>query len=197
MGSPYHWLWRYAAYHGYFFVTRGHFVPFWGIFECRDCSILAIGSAAYGWIIMKQLVTKQGYEPGMVNGIGMLGGEFLALITAMTWEGSQPLALMSYPQDRIGLWLMAYLGSWTPVAMGAGCLIALIIIANFIGYNLYGYLLKTYSATLLSFAGFVTPFFAVIFGWVFLFEVPTVPFFLSLGLTISSLYLFYRDEIIF
>lgn len=156
--------------------------------------LIAIASSAYGWILMKDLITR-GYSPGLANGIGMFGGGILALITAIFKEGSYPLTGQVYPQDLIGIWLMPYLAGWTPLLMGVGCLVALIIIANLIGYNLYGFLLKTYSPTFLAFVGFITPFFAVIFGWIFLFELPSTPFFLSLGLTVASLYLFYRDEL--
>lgn len=173
------------------------FLSHFGIFSTAELAlILAVGCAAYGWILMKELITDRGYTPGMINGVGMVGGGILALMTAFIWEGYQPLNNGVVPQDLIGLWLLPYLQGWTPILMGVGCLLTLIIIANIIGYNLYGYLLKTYSPTFLSFAGFITPFFAALFGWVFLFELPSSPFFLSLGLTIASLYLFYRDEII-
>lgn len=173
------------------------FLSHFSIFSTAELAlILAVGCAAYGWILMKELVAERHYSPGMINGIGMVGGGFLALVTAFIAEGNQPLTSGKVPQDLVGQWLAPLLQDWTPIFMGIGCLLALIIIANLIGYNLYGYLLKTYSATFLSFAGFITPFFAVIFGWIFLFEVPSIPFFLSMGLTIASLYLFYRDEII-
>ncbi len=176
-------------------VLLSHF----GVFSTAELAlILAIGASAYGWILMKQLITDRGYTVGLVNGVGMLGGGILALITALIWEGYHPFNWGRVPQDLVGMWLFPSLGdNGTTIAMGVGCMIALIVIANIIGYNLYGYLLKTYSPTFLSFAGFITPFFAVVFGWIFLFEVPSTPFFLSLGLTIASLYLFYRDEIIF
>lgn len=176
-------------------VILSHF----GVFSTAELAlILAVGSSAYGWILMKELISQHGYTPGLVNGIGMAGGGILALITAIIWEGVYPLNWARVPQDLIGMWLLPQLGAGgTTIVMAVGCMAALIIIANLIGYNLYGYLLKTYSPTFLSFAGFITPFFAVIFGWIFLFEVPTMAFFLSLGLTIASLYLFYRDEIIF
>ena len=79
--------------------------------------------------------------------------------------------------------------------MSVGCMASLIILANFIGYNLYGYLLRHYSATFLSLAGFITPFFTIILGWFFLSEQLTLPFLVSFVLTIFSLYLFYRQEL--
>jgi len=59
---------------------------------------------------------------------------------------------------------------------------------------MYGYLLKQYSATFLSFAGFSTPLFAALFGWLFLSELVTFHFFVALGLLTVGLGIFYRDE---
>ncbi len=157
--------------------------------------LFAVACSAYGWIVMGNLVGQKGYNPIMVNGIGMAGGGVAALITAFKFEGFNPFIWQQYPADMLGKYLIPILGSsTTTVIIGLGCLIALIIIANIIGYNLYGSLLRRYSATLLAFAGFITPFFASIFGWIFLSEPLTMPFFVSLAITIVGLYLFYEDE---
>jgi len=42
--------------------------------------------ASYGWIIMKELTNTRGYSPIFVNGVSMLGGGLLALITSLLWE---------------------------------------------------------------------------------------------------------------
>jgi drug/metabolite transporter (DMT)-like permease len=157
--------------------------------------IFAIGSAAYGWLLMKQLITR-GYSTIVINGVSMFAGGIACLATAVLIERSNPLISVTAPPDVVGSWLMPYLGSYvTGVVMSVGCMASLIILANFIGYNLYGYLLRHYSATFLSFAGFITPFFTIILGWFFLSEQLTLPFLVSFVLTIFSLYLFYRQEL--
>jgi drug/metabolite transporter (DMT)-like permease len=167
-----------------------------GFLSLPELSLLAaVVSAAYGWIIVKDLVVTKGYDPMMVNGYGMAGGGLAALLTAFIYEGFSPFVWPAHVEDRVGTWLMPILGiNGTTIFMGFGCMIALIIISNIIGYNLYGNLLRRYSATLLSFAGFMTPFFASLFGWYFLAEPLTAAFFISLGITVIGLYLFYEDE---
>ena len=167
-----------------------------GFLSLPELSLLfAVASAAYGWIIMKDLVVDKHYNPMMVNGMGMAGGGLAALLTAFVFEGFSPFVWPTHAEDKVGTLLMPLLGSTgTTIAMGMGCMVALIIISNIIGYNLYGNLLRRYSATLLSFAGFMTPFFASLFGWYFLAEPLTGPFFISLSITIVGLYLFYEDE---
>ncbi len=135
--------------------------------------IFSVCSSAYGWIIFKDLVTQKNYSPLLINGVGMLGGGLLALATSLFIEGAphvtQPPQLLFYTM-------------------------LLILIANIIGYNMYGYLLKKYSVTFLSFAGFTTPLFAAFFGWLLLSESVTFHFFMSLGLVTVGLAIFYRDE---
>ena len=157
--------------------------------------LFAIACASYGWIIMKELILK-GYSPVVINGISMFFGGILALGTALFLEGTQPFIIDELPADLLGKLLMPYWGSViTSIAMAFICMFSLIIIANIIGYNLYGYLLRFYSATFLAFAGLMTPFFASIFGWLFLSEQVTSNFLLSLILTTLSLYLFYQEEL--
>ena len=156
--------------------------------------LVAVASSAYGWLLMKELMDRN-YSPVMINGLGMLGGGLLALITAFYYEGTRPLILVDAPSDSIGKALLPHFGVLlTSILMVFICMALLILIANIIGYNLYGYLLQHYSPTFLSFAGFVTPFFASIFGWIFLSEKIGIAFFISFMLTILSLYLFYRQE---
>jgi len=79
-----------------------------------------------------------------------------------------------------------------------GYSLLLVLIANIIGYNLYGYLLSRYSATFLSFAGFMTPLFAALLGWIFLSEPVSWHFFATMIFVVFGLYLFHeRKPIVF
>ena len=75
------------------------------------------------------------------------------------------------------------------------CTIALIIISNFICYNLYGFLLKRFSATFLSFAGFITPLFSAFFGWFYLGELVPATFYASATVVFAGLFIFYQEEL--
>ena len=138
--------------------------------------LFAVGSAVYGWVTMRKLVKDGEYSPIMVNGIGMVGGGILALLTSYFIEG----------------WTVSPVTDFWPFVR----LTALIILlANIIFYNFYGYLLKHYTATFLAFAGFTTPFFAALFGWLFLGERVSVSFFMSLVVVCIGLYIFYHEEL--
>ncbi len=160
--------------------------------------IFSVGSAAYGWIIMRELTVKKGYSAAFVNGMGMLWGGFAALATAVIIEGWHPFIWQHAPEDMLGKFLLPQWGViTTSLVMAALAMLSLIVVANIVGYNLYGSLLSRYSPTLLAFFGFITPFLVGILGWLFLSESLSVPFFISLGLTIVSLYIFYREELTF
>lgn len=160
--------------------------------------LLAVVSASYGWIILKRLIHKD-YSPVFINGFSMLAAGILALITSLITEGFPSLLYMSQscPVDEPGI---AYLSEKVGVYGAQILLIALyttllIIIGNVIFYNLYGYLLKRYSATFLSFAGFTCPLFAALFGWLYLGEVVSFTFFISFFVVFIGLYLFYQQEL--
>ncbi len=152
---------------------------------------------SYGWIIMKKLTNTRGYSPVFVNGVGMLGGGLLALITSLLWEKTPKI--YGAGAESIG-----YLNKILPIAISseiAGYImfgwytLLLIIIGNVISYNLYGHLLAHYSATFLSFAGFITPLFAALFGWFFLNEQVSWYFFVTIIIVFFGLYLFYKEEL--
>ena len=74
-------------------------------------------------------------------------------------------------------------------------LIAVVLISNIVCYNLYGYLLKKYTATFVSFAGFMGPLFTALYGWILLGETVTWHFYASSIIVFIGLYFFYQEEL--
>ena len=138
--------------------------------------LIGVASAVYGWIMLRKLVKDGEYSPVVVNGIGMVGGGILALITSFFIEG----------------WSVSPVTQFWPFVK---LTFLIIIVANILFYNFYGYLLTRYTATFLSFAGFTTPLFAALFGWLFLGEKVHWSFFLSLMVVFIGLYIFYQEEL--
>jgi len=144
-------------------------------FSWQECAIfLSIACNCYGWIVMRKLVHKKNYSPLMVNGITMAAGGLLALITSYFLEG--PVNITHPKQFITGL-------------------IVIIIVSNIICHNLYGYLLKIYTPTFLSFAGFLMPVFTTLYSIVFLDETITWHFYLSSIIVLCGLLLFYQEEL--
>lgn len=136
--------------------------------------MLAVFSAAYAWFIVMDLMNK-GYELGMINGVAMGIGGVLSMLTALCVEG------VTAPVSN----LLPFVG-WLSL---------LIISANFIVYNLYGFLLRRHSIVLISFAGWLCPSFAALYEWLFLSGTISWHYSVSLVFVIIGLYLFYRDEL--
>jgi len=143
--------------------------------------IIAVISSCYGWLLFKELSTKHNYAPLMLNGVGMFCGGLLSLVVWGITDGAMPLSA-AYP------WYIALSKSLFYMAI-------LILIANTISYNLYGFLLRYYSATFLSFAGFLTPLFSAFFGWLFLGELLSWHFFSAACIILIGLAIFYQDEL--
>jgi drug/metabolite transporter (DMT)-like permease len=153
--------------------ATGHFF----FFSWAELAVMAAAvSSVYGWILLRQLVKENGYSPFMANGLSMLLGGAMALTHSLATE------------------------TWDPVPVSETlpfleCALLLIIISNLICYNLYGYLLRHYSATFISFAGFTTPLFTALFGWFYLGEMVTWPFYLSAAIVFTGLVTFYQQEL--
>ncbi|SRR6266404_6175292 len=167
----------------------GWHVSFLSIYEIA--LIVSVTSSAYGWMVVKNLIHRK-YPLLLINGISMTGGGILALILSLFTEGFLGLreVVVVSPQlvDLFGI-------AGERLIMLSGYCLALVIIANIIGYNLYGYLLSRYSATFLSFAGFMTPLFAALLGWLFLGEQVTWHFFATISMVILGLYLFHEKKL--
>lgn len=138
---------------------------------------LAVFFSVYGWILLRILVKDQ-VSPLVANGFSMLIGGALALGTSFYFDAWNP----------------------TPVAYGAwpkllGLIGILTLISNIFCYNLYGFLLKKYTATFLSLFGLLSPVFASIHSWILLGEVPSVPIFISTGIVMLGLFIVYNEEV--
>ena len=167
----------------------GLHVSFLSIYEIA--LIASVTASAYGWMVVKNLIHRK-YPLLLINGISMTGGGVLALILSLITEGflgvREVTVVMPQLVDIFGV------AGERLIMLGGYCL-ALVIIANIIGYNLYGYLLQRYSATFLSFAGFMTPLFAALLGWIFLGEQVTWHFFATISMVILGLYLFHEKKL--
>jgi drug/metabolite transporter (DMT)-like permease len=152
--------------------------------------ILSVASSAYGWMIMKKLINK-GYSFILINGIGMTGGGLLAFFTSLIIEGKPAIKTAVITMPLIANTFGIYAESVLMLLLYG---LSLIFIANIICYNLYGHLLSRYSATFLSFAGFMTPLFAALLGWLFLGEKVTWHFFATILLVLYGLYLFHEKK---
>lgn len=139
--------------------------------------LIAVFCSVYGWILLKKVTQEYEYSPLMANGISMTIGGVLALTHSyFAGESWAPL-----PVTDFGAFFRNSL--------------AMCLISNIICYNLYGYLLKRYTATFMSFAGLITPFFASFFGWVFLGEGITWHFFVAVAVFSVGLTIFYNEEL--
>lgn len=140
--------------------------------------LIAVVASVYGWILLKQIVTRHGQSLLLANGFAMLFGGSLALIHSFfAGESWAPVPVSNYEYFLMNT-------------------LAMCLISNIVCYNLYGYLLKRYSATFMSFAGLITPLFASFFGWLFLGETLSLHFVISFILFVLGLYLFHKDELI-
>lgn len=153
--------------------VTGHFLMFsWAEIAVMGAAICSV----YGWILLRQLVKDGGYSPIMANGLSMLVGGVFSLTHSFAVEKWDPIPVLEY-------------------APYIECVILLIVISNLVCYNLYGVLLKKFSATFMAFAGFTTPLFTALFGWIFLGEVMTWPYYLSLAIVFPGLLIFYQEEL--
>lgn len=137
----------------------------------------AVFFAVYGWILLRILVKDNQLSPPLANCISMAIGGVISIVVSL------------------------FVDSWTPFPIAAGktalfttTLVILTILSNLICYNLYGYLLKRYTATILSFFGLLSPIFASIHGYFILGESISPIIFVSTLIVLIGLKLVYSEE---
>ena len=155
-------------------LTSGNFL----IFSYAELILLVgVASSVFGWIMLKKVVKDLNYSPMFANGISMTVGGTLALIhSVLAGEHWAPIPVSNFSKF-----------CFYSIIMG--------LISNVFCYNLYGYLLKRFTATFMSFAGLVTPLFASLFGFIFLQETITWHFIASMALFGVGLTIFHQQEI--
>ena len=149
------------------------------IFSWPSLALMGAALAAvYGWVLLRLLVKDSSTSPLLANGASMFFGGAMALTHSI------------------------FSDSWSPIPIAAGHIdsflkITLIItfISNIICYNLYGMMLKRFTATFLSFMGLLSPIFASLHGWIFLREPLSWTIFLSTGILLVGLWIVYAAEL--
>jgi drug/metabolite transporter (DMT)-like permease len=140
--------------------------------------LISIATHSYSWIVMRKLVRYKNFSAMAVNGITMTAGGLALLLGSLFFEvwyqGTQPVT-------EVGTFF-----TW---------LIVVVLLSNVICHNMYASLLKKYTATFMSFAGFIAPLFTALYGWAFLDEIITWHFYLSSVIVFIGLFLFYKDEL--
>jgi drug/metabolite transporter (DMT)-like permease len=143
---------------------------------------LAIMGAAlcsvYGWVVLRLVVKDHSISPLMANGASMLLGGLLAFGHSFLVESWNPLPVEAH--------------NFTPFLQGT---LLMTLVSNIICYNLYGMLLKRFTATFLSFMGLLSPIFASLNGLLFLREPLSWTIILSTGIVCLGLWIVYRAEL--
>lgn len=137
--------------------------------------LISVTSMSYGWLIIHKLINQHNYPASYVNGICMTVGGVLAL--ASSW-------LSEAPEARV-----------TDILPFLKLLCIIVFISNIICHNLYGNLLKRYTPTMLTFAGFMSPLFTGLYGWLFMQETLSWDFFAASAFVALGLGIFYHAEL--
>ncbi len=135
--------------------------------------MISVVSAAYAWFDIEKLMQR--YSILLINAFAMLIGGVGALATAYCFLEAQELTI-SQP------------------AYFAREILLLIVLSNFLFYNLFGWLLQRYSLTLLTFAGLLSPIFGGLYGYMLLNEQIDWKFGLSLSILGIALAIFCKEE---
>lgn len=138
--------------------------------------LIATISMVYGWIVMQHLVRYTLVDTLTANGISMVLGGLISTAAAYLFESWHSIP-------------MASLGSFILL------LSAIILISNIICYTLYASLLRTYTATFMSFSGLTGPLFAALFDWLFFGTLVTWHFYGATLVVFFGLYLFYQEDL--
>lgn len=138
----------------------------------------AVLFSVYGWVILRIAVKEDTLSPLMANATSMLIGGVMALGHSLFTENWNPTPVISE--------------GWWPLSKAV---LLTALLSNVIGYNLYGYLLRRFTATFLSFVGLLSPIFASVTSWLILGESFSPPIILSTSVIGIGLYLVYKAEL--
>lgn len=149
------------------------------IFSWPSLALMGAALAAvYGWVLLRLLVKDTSVSPMLANGSSMFFGGAMALAHSLFADSWSPVPIE-----------MGHFGAFMKVTL------LITLISNIICYNLYGMMLKRFTATFLSFMGLLSPIFASLHGWIFLNEPLSWTIFLSTGILLLGLWIVYAAEL--
>jgi len=139
--------------------------------------IIASAATAYGWVIMKYLMSERSdFSSYFLNGVSLVIGGLMCFVQAFCFE-TRPYVLPGYAGDF--LWYMIFM----------------MFLQNLVAYNFNAYLLTIHSATLVILFSFVMPIITALLGYLMLGEPLSIQFFVcSIGVAIGLL-IFYQQEL--
>ncbi|MDJ0652140.1 MAG: DMT family transporter [Simkaniaceae bacterium] len=143
---------------------------------------LAIMGAAlfsvYGWVLLRVIVKKQTLSPMYANGYSMLFGGIMAFIHSLVIDHWNPIPVA---EGQMTLFIQQ--------------IVLMTLVSNIFCYNIYGYMLKKYTATFLSFMGLLSPILASLNSWMILKESPSWQILLSTSIVSLGLFIVYQAEL--
>lgn len=150
-----------------------------GFLSWPELSVMgAAAFSVYGWILLRIVVKGNDVSPLAANGISMLFGGMMALVHSFFVESWFPLPLS--------------VEHFSPFMKG---ILLMTLISNIICYNLYGFMLRRFTATFLSFMGLLSPIFASLNEWLILGTTPNWMIFLGTGIVSLGLFIVYQAEL--
>jgi drug/metabolite transporter (DMT)-like permease len=149
------------------------------IFSLPELAVIgATLFSVYGWVLLRVLVKNNSLSPLSANFYAMFLGGIFALVHSYFFDNWSPL----------------------PIATNKGfdffqSIFLITLISNVLCYNLYGYLLKKYTATFMSFVGLLSPVFASLTEWFLLKTPPNPMILLSSTVVMFGLWIVYQEEL--
>ncbi len=160
-------------------------------FSTAEVAMLAaVFFGAYAWFLIKDLMNKN-YSLILINGFAMLVGGIGALATSLIFEVLIPVFSEYNKYGQVSFANINLVSDYYKFFLWIG---ALILTSNIIVYNLFGFLIKKYSITFLTLAGFLSPVFGAIGGYFLLKEPISWHYLASLALITLALYIFNVQE---
>ena len=156
-----------------------NFLQAFSIFSWPELAILGAALfSVYGFVLLRIIVKKQTISPLYANGYSMLLGGGMALVHSLFMDQWNPTPVTP--------------GFFLPFFKG---IVMMTLISNILCYNLYGLMLKKFTATFVSFMGLLSPIFASINSWILLGEPPSLVILLSTGIVSLGLFIVYQAEL--
>lgn len=154
-------------------------------------AFIAIIISRLGWIQGQQLLKKEHVTPLQFN-VFTMGVSGILCLAMVLLRGTYTIAPLSFADVPL-------LAMPPFVSLSSGGQLGLLVlyttfIGNVLGYSIYGYALKRYSATFIALAGFLIPLIVQLLGWLLLGEALSLLFFVSCAVTFLGVLLFFYDE---